>query len=284
VSEKYKPVFHLRSELKNQTFPFANESPDTDGANMVDFSILDWFSPKVVTVMTNVGGGLYSFSKEKHSILTLSIPGLNDVTLISPRTGIIQIGKGLFDKDIAGLSKEPNQSIVRFAFRMGTFFHEARHSDGHGKSLTFPHAICPAGHDYEGTAACDKNLNGPYTVGAHFFSSLARSCENCSAHELEMLHIEALDSFSRVLPITVAKSASDPDGKISNRLKTLSRISYICQTLDDAGISISDTTNKTCAKVPTYNAEIAKIKQAHPELKVEDSTHWDPSPEHVVRN
>lgn len=284
VSEKYKPAFQIRSESKNQTFPFANETPGSDGTNMVDFSIFDWFSPKIVTVMSNIGGGLYSFSKEEHSILTVAIPGVNDVTLTSPRTGIIQVGKGLFDKDIAGLSDEPNQSIVRFAFRMGTFFHEARHSDGHGKSLTFPHVVCPTGHDYEGTAACDKNLNGPYTVGAHFFNSLARSCKNCSAHELEMLHIEALDSFSRILPITIAKAPSDPDGKISNRLRTLARVSYLCETLQDAGVSLSNTTDKTCAKAPAYQAEIAKIKLAHPELSIQNSTYWDPSPEHVGRN
>lgn len=274
VGEKFKPARQVRSETKNQAFPFDHESSD------VDFNILDLFSSKPVVVMSNVGGGLYALSKDAHTIYSFAIPGLDDVTLTSPRTGIIQIGKGLFNKNIAGLGDEPAQSKVRFAFRMGTFFHEARHSDGHGKSLTFPHAICPAGHEYEGSPACDANLNGPYTVGAHFFNSLARSCRDCSSHDLEMIRIQALDSFSRVLPATVSQGATDPSGKAANRLRTLTRAVYFCEAFHEVGLSSSDI-SETCSGIPQYKTEISTIKSEHPDFIIQNSTNWDPIPESV---
>lgn len=165
------------------------------------------------TVMSNIGAALYLGGKNERQVFGMKVSrGLlkkaEKVAVTSPRTGIIQIGEGLFAKDLA-VNKENPDALSNSIFRLGTFFHEARHSDGNGQSLGFLHANCPAGHDYEGMPACDENLNGPYTVGSLMMTEMAKTCEdNCSEKEKQTLKLIIIDSANRILTKTHKGEAS----------------------------------------------------------------------------
>jgi len=149
-------------------------------------------------VMANIGSALYLAGKKAGVLLGMSLDGIGNVPLTSPRTGVIMVGEGLFFDGYFGADVPP-ESTVRSAFRMETFFHEARHSDGNGKSLGFLHALCPAGHDYAGINACDRNLNGPYTVGALMLEHMAANCTDCSEKDRSIMQVLALDNRNRLL-------------------------------------------------------------------------------------
>lgn len=160
-----------------------------------------------VVVMSNIGAGLYMAGKSDNKVYGMKISrgllkkGIK-VAVESPRAGIIQIGEGLFMKEITVNNDNPN-SIANSINRLGTFFHEARHSDGNGSSLSFAHSPCPANHDMAGAYACDEGLNGPYTVGATMTKEMLKSCEDtCTPREKEILKIIILDSQNRIMHTT----------------------------------------------------------------------------------
>jgi hypothetical protein len=166
---------------------------------------------KAEVLMSNVGSVLYLYGKENDALVGLKLQGFGAVAVTSPRVGIIQVGPGFFSGKV-----DSNKVIARNIYRAGTLFHEARHSDGHGSSLAFSHAICPSGHDYEGLAACDRNANGPYTVGALIIKNLAKSCTVCSTAHLQILQTIYLDNISRVIVSEQSRSSywdDAPEGK-----------------------------------------------------------------------
>ncbi len=268
VNENYQPDKHIKAYYQLQAL-----------SDLREF-FFNLFRSKPVIVMANLGSQLYVVSKNVQTIFTLTIPGASDVTIDSPRVGIIQIGKGLFSKQISTLRDEPEQSKARFAYRMGVFFHEARHSDGNGGSLGFLQAICPAGHDYAGAAACDQNLNGPHTVEAHILNSIARSCKDCSFHDAEVIRMQSLDAINRVLPVTVSKAPSDPDGKAANRIALLYKSLYFCREFFESQIPNPEIA-QACARAESGKSEISKIVSDHPDMKINKSYRWDPTPEKI---
>lgn len=159
------------------------------------------------TVMSNIGSALYLGGKKERQVYGMKVSrGLlrsaEKVAVTSPRAGIIQIGEGLFAPELT-VNKDDQDALANSIFRLGTFFHEARHSDGNGESLGFTHTNCPVGHDYAGQAACDENLNGPYTVGTVMMAEMAKACEdNCSEKDKESLKLLIIDSASRILKTT----------------------------------------------------------------------------------
>ncbi|MBC7714388.1 MAG: hypothetical protein H7177_13670 [Rhizobacter sp.] len=160
-----------------------------------------------VVVMSNIGSGLYMAGKNDGKVYALKVSrGLlkkaTKVVVESPRAGIIQIGEGLFMKEITVNNDNPN-SIANSINRLGTFFHEAKHSDGNGSSLGFAHSKCPTGHDLAGAYACDENENGPYSIGAAMTKEMLKSCDDtCTPREKEILKVIILDSESRVMHTT----------------------------------------------------------------------------------
>lgn len=160
-----------------------------------------------VTIMSNIGAGLYLAGKEEEKLYGMKISqGIlrNPIKVLidSPRVGVIQIGEGLFSRGMLINSDEP-EAVSNSIIRLSTFFHEARHSDGSASSLAFAHSLCPIGHDLEGIYACDENLNGPYAIGAYMNIELIKACDDqCTLREKEMLKIDALDSLNRVLKKT----------------------------------------------------------------------------------
>ena len=164
-------------------------------------------------IMSNIGVSAYFKGKEQHTLSGLKIPGVDDVRMTSPRVGVVQIGEGLFYLFEKRLPKSPQDSMAKSLARLSTLFHEARHSDGHGKSLGFFHAVCPEGHHLAGYSACDRNLNGPYTVGALVQQLMTESCDTCSVEEKEVLRLNYLDSFGRVIQETSSVDWDDrPEG------------------------------------------------------------------------
>lgn len=204
-------------ERKNVQYPDADIIPYSMSAEIfqdIDNYVIDHEATVTdadgggMTVMSNVGAALYLGGKQKEVQYGLKVSRgflrpSTKVDITSPRTGIIQIGEGLFAPGLT-INKENPDALANSIFRLGTFFHEARHSDGHGKSLGFTHATCPKGHDYEGAPACDDNLNGPYTVGEHMMAEMSKACTdtNCSARDKELLKLMVIDSASRILTTT----------------------------------------------------------------------------------
>jgi hypothetical protein len=149
-----------------------------------------------VTVMSNFGAALYYGGKRAGALLEVRPYGMRPLTVDSPRIGLIEIGQGLF-------KHENPASAAASLSRLSVFFHEGRHSDGNGDSLSFFHSVCPRGHALAGALACDRTLNGPYRIGGEIARHIAENCapETCGLDEAarEELRIEYLDSFSRVI-------------------------------------------------------------------------------------
>ena len=159
-----------------------------------------------LVIMSNVGVGIYMRGKQDKVLYNLKVSrGLLSkpikVTVDSPRAGIIQIGEGLFSRDLTINNLKPD-SIANAINRLSSIIHEARHSDGNGASIGFAHAVCPKGHDLEGEMACDENLNGPYMLKAFFIEEMVKSArEIITEREKETLRMVILDNMSRVLKI-----------------------------------------------------------------------------------
>jgi hypothetical protein len=216
VSENALSVFNLLVkriifvDQKNVDFPNASIVPySMNKAIQKNFVELNsgFNAEGSFTVMSNIGSALYLGGKNERQVYGMKISrGLlrkaEKVAITSPRAGIIQIGEGLFAPELT-VNKDNQDALANSIFRLGTFFHEARHSDGNGTSLSFMHTNCPAGHDYAGQPACDENLNGPYTVGTLMMAEMSKACEeNCSEKDKETLKLLVLDSASRILTTT----------------------------------------------------------------------------------
>lgn len=118
----------------------------------------------------------------------------------SPRLGLLQIGDSLFGP-LMTVNNNP-KSPANAVLRLGTFFHEGRHSDGRGASVGFSHAVCPKGHTYAGIAACDSSSNGAYPLGAAFMRHFLRHCTQCTKLDKVLVELRILDSEERVLKPT----------------------------------------------------------------------------------
>jgi hypothetical protein len=140
-------------------------------------------------VMSNVGAMIYLVGKIKHLLYGVRADGIGQIAVTSPRSGILRVGDGLFLVP----SQYPNLTRI---FHLTTLLHESRHSDGHGASAGFLHAVCTGG-DFQGQAACDHNLNGPYEIEAMAIKALMDDCPSCSVKESQLLKILYLDTVSR---------------------------------------------------------------------------------------
>ena len=181
---------------------------------------------KPVIVMANLGSAFYLMAKQNKVLIGLKKTAGGVLPLVSPHGGFIQIGEGLFLKAFQ-VNPDGQDAPANSISRLSTFFHESRHSDGHGETLGFMHAICPEGHAYAGYPACDRNLNGPYTVGAQMLKTLAESCDQCSVREKTILKMIEADSRSRILKtfpgsagkLETAKNWSDQYEKVRSYQK-----------------------------------------------------------------
>lgn len=155
---------------------------------------------KGTTIATNIGSLGYLLGKiSQTTAKAIDVPGVGHVVMRSPRIGVIQAAAGYSISllDFFGIRGSDPNSEANKVNRLSTLFHEARHSDGHGKSMSFMHSKCPEGHDLAGLNACDASLNGPYMVGAVTTAILATNCASCNDAEKEALRLMAMDSAGR---------------------------------------------------------------------------------------
>lgn len=151
----------------------------------------------LITIMINIGGALYRYGKRNNQVLTLDVGGQR-IYVKSPRVGVIQIGEGLFSA--WSVKSSARDALANSLIRLSVFFHEARHSDGNGDNVTFPHAICPDGHDYAGNYSCDSAANGPYVVDSVMLRNLRNACAGCSNTEIQTFKSFEADALDRMLP------------------------------------------------------------------------------------
>lgn len=180
-------------------------------------------------IMKNIGTAYYYLGKSfgllpqfnfKNSVFS-SIK----LNVYSPRIGMFQIGEGLFASKYK-ISKDLD-SVANSIARIGTYFHEARHTDGHAHHMGFFHDLCPKGHDYEGLSACDKNLNGPYKIGSQVLKELLKNCDkDCNNEEKELLRLRVLDSESRIIKFEVKNQTPFNNENVINNLITVKSIEF----------------------------------------------------------
>ncbi len=178
------------------TYQFPNQFPDV--LSNPDTLLPTADSENARVAMSNMGTARYAMGKLLHRLVNIKIPGVGTVSMTSPRTGLLEIGPGLF----FDTGNNKIQNIALDIFRLGILFHEARHSDGHGHTLGFMHSICPAGHDFAGLPACDAALNGAYSVGASLIKSLRDRCvadATCTERSRVILGHLYADQANRVI-------------------------------------------------------------------------------------
>ncbi|MGZ3698476.1 MAG: hypothetical protein ACXVCH_10310 [Bdellovibrionota bacterium] len=251
-----RPYFSFENENQSPVLEYPTATPHSTPGS------------RVVTVMSNIGGAVYFAGKKAGTLYGVKIPGIGKIPLSSPRVGLLEVGEGMFITTKT-LKKVGTESKAGQLIRLATLFHEARHSDGHGTSLGFFHAVCPKGHDYEGYSACDRNLNGAYTIGAQVTKALLESCSTCSEAEREALKMEYLDSASRVIQET-PMSQGELDAEIQ-RLTDSQSVCPIYQQFPD----MKDVP-EVCKNPDAVTKQIEELR-AHPPGT--PSVDWDDAPE-----
>lgn len=180
-------------------YPLADQGPQLETPWGSTFNLPTTGPDRIRRYANNISSSVYGEAKGYQEHLKIDdIPGLGVVQINSPRTGIININFALFDPNFYG-HPVSNDSLAARIFRLSTLFHEARHSDGQGVSLSFPHSLCPKGHRFEGLASCDETKNGSYAVGRVVMQILLDSTE-LDANEKEFLKAHLLDWDNRLHP------------------------------------------------------------------------------------
>lgn len=120
----------------------------------------------------NFGAHVFRIAKaQKDHRPAARVPGIGLVNIDSPRAGLVQFLPSFFTpNDFRRL--QFNDKIKR----LGVLFHEARHSDGNGENLGFPHIHCPKKEaTKKSILQCDTSTNGPNAVQALFLRSVAEN-------------------------------------------------------------------------------------------------------------
>ncbi len=205
---------------------------------------------EVTTIMSNIGAAVYLIGKKEKMLFGLKLDD-NNVYAKSPRTGILQVGRGGFVEKFA-INKELLSNANSIS-RLGTLFHEARHSDGHGAHTGFTHAICPEGHGYAGYAACEKANNGPYSLGAASEIQMTQNCTTCSTQDKSVLSARAADSLARVVDADLATQ--------------IHRLKNAIKTADELIKAYEDLATKYPDKVHLIETEMNKVKRKKEEYQ-----------------
>jgi len=236
-------------------------------------------SGKGVVVMSNIGTALYFSGKQSKQKVGLKIKTSlfkrEKVMIDSPRTGVIMIGEGLFMRRLQ-INRQKDESVANSLGRLQTFFHEARHSDGHGKHLGFFHAVCPKGHDYAGVNACDRNMNGPYNIGSSLMKEFIKNCEDCTESEKEVMKLVWLDSLNRVIKDTEIIADNN-----NLEIKTLEIDIALKETLLTLA-STDEEREKLTAELIELKKKLRELAKAEGLLELVPSPIHDPAPEKII--
>ncbi|WPU64759.1 hypothetical protein [Peredibacter starrii] len=227
----------------------------------------------VKTVMTNIGGALYLVGKKAKVPFGLKLDN-ETVYVTSARTGVLQVGEGLFLKRFM-INKDNEKASSNSISRLGTLFHEARHSDGNGKSTGFLHKVCPDGHPYGGYAACEIVGNGSYTIGGLAERQLLQNCTDCSQTELSGLAVKVLDSFDRVIDLAAAQKRAVMLAQVEQYKSLIQTYENIITILPERRADYQREINALKEMVAQLEKEIANLSYS-PSKKPAD---FDATPE-----
>lgn len=226
---------------------------------------------EVTTVMSNIGTAIYLIGKKEKVLFGIKFDD-SKVFSKSPRAGILKVGRGLFLEKFA-INKDmlsPANSISR----LGTLFHEARHSDGNSAHTGFTHAICPDGHPYATHAACESTSNGPYSLGGLSEVHMLQNCASCSTQDKTVLSARAADSFNRVLDVGLENQKHALKAQIQ-------KYSELIAAYEELAVKYPD-------RAYMFETELKKLKRKNAELSVRlavlqnqkpSTTPKDPTPE-----
>lgn len=190
IDEKTHPSSDLVYTDSTLAYPEADQLP-----NILEDEKLNMEKDDAQVMMSNMGVAAYLEGKVKKKLGKLILAGIGEIPVMSPRVGLLQIGAGLFADEGKNL-----QNVLLAAVRAKTLFHEARHSDGHGKTVGFLHTKCPSGHDYANMYACDASKNGPYMIGAEMLKGFLEACQySCTELTKTALKVTYFDNLDRVL-------------------------------------------------------------------------------------
>lgn len=170
-----------------------------------------------IIIMSNVGAELYLTGKRDNVLNGIKLDN-ESVFAPSPRVGILQVGEGLFLERLL-INKDTNSEANKIK-RLGTIFHEARHSDGHSEHVGFIHDDCPAGHNMSGFPACESYSNGSYSLEAVTTKTLLQNCLTCSNEDKTKLAVTIADSFNRV----VFRSHVKTEAQLLEEMATYQRV------------------------------------------------------------
>ena len=165
-------------------------------------------SKKSNVAMTNIGAFLYMDGKINKNLNAIMLPKSNTASefvsypITSPRAGIFMMGEGLFNPELSPNDQKVfSSNVANSIFRLSILIHESHHSDGNGRSLCFPHIVCPKGHSMEGRLACDYPVNGPYFYSFVFSTAMKNVYgKDLSYVERSILLLIDMDAASRLVP------------------------------------------------------------------------------------
>lgn len=258
-------TFDLESNVvvkRFHTFPNTPIPPGFESASDTE---------EVTTIMSNIGAALYLIGKGEKILYGLKLDGTN-VYAKSTRTGILQVGRGLFLERFS-INKELLSNANSIS-RLGTLFHEARHSDGAGTHTGFIHAICPEGHDYAGHAACESSNNGPYSLGAVSEIQMIQNCTTCSTQDRSILTTRAADSLARIVDVDLATQIHRLKTAIATADQLLKAYEDLATKYPDKVHLIEAEMNKVKSKKAEFQARLAVLEKQKPSI-----ASLDPKPE-----
>lgn len=205
-----------------------------------------------IIIMANIGAELYLTGKRDKVLKGIKLDK-KTVFAPSPRVGILQVGEGLFLERLL-VNKEPHSEANKIK-RLGTIFHEARHSDGHSEHIGFIHDDCPPGHALSGFAACEAYGNGSYSLEAVATKTMLLNCSTCSNEDKTKLSSAIADAFSRV----VLRSHLKTEAQLLEEMTTYKNVIEFYVSYN--------AKNPTEASIKELERLRAKLKECEDQLK-----------------
>ncbi len=142
----------------------------------------------------NLGAHLYSTGKDTSKVVYVIRVGNQSVDVRTPRVGVVVVSDELFGTTRRILTS-PTNSEANSYIRLATILHEARHSDGRGANVTFPHTTCDK---TSRGLRCDGSSNGPNGVSSTFLKYAMSVCKKCDDKEQSGLQAVQSEVFSRI--------------------------------------------------------------------------------------
>jgi len=225
---------------------------------------------RATLIMSNTGAELYLRGKMNKVLRGIRLDRTN-VFAPSPRVGILQVGEGLFLERL--LINKNIESEANRIKRLGTLFHEARHSDGNSEHIGFIHSKCPEGHALSGLEACESYSNGAYSIEATATKTLLLNCRTCSNVDKTKLTAIIADSLNRVTVRSHVKTEAQLLEEIATFQRVIDFYINLIATNPQASEPFKKELENLRAKIKVSEDQLAELRSPIKPKKV------DPKPE-----